>query len=99
MHKRARGYVLVTRIGACATLFGGTITQVKRETEYVEGPEAWARFESAMRAVIAVPHAEIQRRIAEKRKAGKRSNSIVSEMDAEYGPLPGSPARKTPAKK
>ena len=41
---------------------------MKREPEYVEGPEAWQRFQSAMRRVIAVPHAEIQRRVEEERK-------------------------------
>jgi hypothetical protein len=30
----------------------------------VEGSEAWARFQGAMKKVLAVPHAEIQRRIA-----------------------------------
>jgi hypothetical protein len=36
--------------------------------EYVEGPEAFERFTSAMKAVLAVPHEEIQRRIAEHKK-------------------------------
>jgi hypothetical protein len=36
--------------------------------EYIEGPEAAARFHSAMKAIIAVPHSEIQRRIAEHKK-------------------------------
>jgi hypothetical protein len=40
---------------------------MKRTPEYVEGPEAWTRFETAMKAVIAVPHEEIQRRIKEER--------------------------------
>jgi hypothetical protein len=39
-----------------------------RLPETLEGPEAWARFEGAMKKVIAVPHSEIQRRIAEARK-------------------------------
>jgi len=29
----------------------------------MEGPEAWERFETAMRAVLAVPHAVIQKRV------------------------------------
>ena len=38
--------------------------------EYVEGPEAFRRFQGAMKTVLAVSHEEIQRRIAnEKRKA------------------------------
>jgi hypothetical protein len=36
--------------------------------EYVEGPEAWERFQNAINGVLAVPHAEIQRRIAEHKK-------------------------------
>jgi hypothetical protein len=42
---------------------------MKKQSEMIEGPEAWKRFEGAMKAVLAVPHAEIQRRIAEHRKA------------------------------
>ena len=41
---------------------------MKPKPEYIEGPEAWARFQGAMRRVVAVPHAEIQRRIEEHRK-------------------------------
>ena len=47
--------------------------------------------------MIAVPHVEIQRRIEARRKS--RPKSIVAEMDAEFRPLPESPARKTTAKK
>lgn len=36
--------------------------------DYVEGPDAWKRFQDAMRKVIAVPHSEIQRKIEEHRK-------------------------------
>jgi len=41
---------------------------MKRQTEMVEGPEAWKRFEGVMNNVLAVPHSEIQRRIEEQRK-------------------------------
>ena len=41
---------------------------MKREPEYVEGPEAWQRFEGIMKRILAVPHSEIQRREAEYRK-------------------------------
>jgi hypothetical protein len=46
---------------------------MKREPEYVEGQEAWDRFDSAMKGVLAVPHAEIQRRIAEHKKEVARN--------------------------
>jgi hypothetical protein len=42
---------------------------MKAKPEYVEGPEAWERFNGAMKAVLAVPHSEIQRRIQEHRAA------------------------------
>ena len=34
----------------------------------IEGAEAFRRFESAMKTVLSVPHAEIQRRIEAHRK-------------------------------
>jgi hypothetical protein len=36
-----------------------------RTPEYVEGLEAFHRFQAAMKTALAVPHAEIQRRLAE----------------------------------
>jgi hypothetical protein len=43
---------------------------MKAKPEYVEGPEAFVRFDGAMRKVLSVPHAELQRRIeAERQKA------------------------------
>jgi len=41
---------------------------MKPNSEMIEGPEAYTRFEKAMTAILAVPHAEIQRRIAEHKK-------------------------------
>lgn len=46
---------------------------MKAQPEYVEGTEAWDRFNNAMKSVIAVPHAEIQRRIAEHKKEAARN--------------------------
>jgi hypothetical protein len=46
---------------------------VKRTPEYLEGFEAWGRYQSAMKKVIAVPHAEIQHRVEEQREHAKKS--------------------------
>jgi hypothetical protein len=39
-----------------------------RTLEMHEGPEAFERFDTAMKAIIAVPHSVIQKRIEEHRK-------------------------------
>jgi hypothetical protein len=41
---------------------------MKRQTEMVEGPQAWKRFEGVMKGVLAVPHSVIQKRIKEQRR-------------------------------
>jgi hypothetical protein len=42
---------------------------MKRPPEYIEGPEAWTRFQSGMKKVLTVSHDEIQRRIERERRA------------------------------
>lgn len=46
---------------------------MKARPEYVEGPQAFQRFQAAMKKVVAVPHSEIQRRIEEHRKEAARN--------------------------
>ena len=68
---------------------------MKRTPEYVEGPEAWTRFETAMKAVIAVPHAEIQRRIEEQRKrsaANPNRRGPKRKAAVSHGPAVPPPA-------
>ncbi len=38
----------------------------------IEGPEAFARFASAMKKALAVPHSVVQQRIAEHRAKAKK---------------------------
>ncbi len=46
---------------------------MKAKPEYVEGQEAWARFQGAIKKVLAVSHSEIQRRIQAQRAAAARN--------------------------
>ena len=46
---------------------------MKAKPEYEEGPQAWARFEKAMKAIIAVPHSVIQQRIEAHRKQAAKN--------------------------
>jgi hypothetical protein len=40
---------------------------MKAKPEYVEGTEAWTRFQGAMKKVLSVSHEEMQRRIEAER--------------------------------
>ena len=44
-----------------------------KQPKMIEGPEAYARFANTMKAVVAVPHVEIKRRI-EKQEEESRKN-------------------------
>jgi len=67
---------------------------VSRTPEYVEGTEAWTRFQSTMRKVLAVPHAELQRRIEVEReiskekviRPGPKPKAKQSKGRASHGP-------------
>lgn len=58
---------------------------MKAKPEYVEGPEAWARFQGAMKKVLAVPHSEIQKRIEAHRKQAAQNPN-------KRGPKPKKPS-------
>lgn len=48
---------------------------MKNKLEMAEGPEAFTRFKNTMKAVLSVPHEEIQKRVeAHRAKAAKNPN-------------------------
>ena len=48
---------------------------MKRTPEYIEGAEAWTRFQAGMKAVLSVSHDELKRRLeAEREKAALNPN-------------------------
>jgi hypothetical protein len=49
------------------------VNVMKSKPEYEEGPQAWARFQKAMAAIVMVPHAVIQKRIEEHRRQATRN--------------------------
>jgi hypothetical protein len=47
----------------------------KPDKDMIEGPEAWIRFASVMKHVIAVPHSEIKKKIeAHRAEVAKNPN-------------------------
>jgi hypothetical protein len=69
---------------------------MKPPAEMHEGPEAYQRFKSVMKAVLAVPHSVIQRRIEEPRrraaknpnKRGRKRRSWGLRANKEHEPAP-----------
>jgi len=63
---------------------------MKRTPEYVEGPEAWTRFDALVGKVMSTPHTEVQRRIEAERTASllkpNRRGPKSKKKPAGHGP-------------
>jgi hypothetical protein len=68
---------------------GFGIQHLKRTPEYIEGPEAWTRFDAAMKGVMGVSHTEIQRRIeVERERAALNPNRRGPKPKKKLGASP-----------
>ena len=57
----------------------------QRQREMVEGPEAFERFNNAIKGVLAVPHSVIKQRSEEYRKAsGRESKSARTKAKVKH---------------
>jgi hypothetical protein len=66
---------------------------IVKPTEMIEGPEAYKRFENAMRAVLAVPHSFVQARIAEHKRqadANPRKRGPKRKVNPSASPVSAS---------
>jgi hypothetical protein len=62
---------------------------MKQTPEQIEGPEAWAAFDSLVTAVLKVPRAEIERREAEYQRQSKLNpNRRGPKPSASSSPAP-----------
>ncbi len=59
---------------------------MKRAPEYIEGPEAFTRFRSAMQKVLTVSHEEITRRIEAERRASAVNPKRRGPKPKSHGP-------------
>jgi hypothetical protein len=62
-----------------------------RKSEMIEGPEAFERFENAMRAVVKVPRSVIQKQLQEYKRAvdanqNRRGPKRKVKPSASHGP-------------
>lgn len=53
---------------------------MKRTPEYVEGTEAFTRFQNAMKAVLAVPHDELKRRLEAEEPCSTCSHTLGTRV-------------------